>query len=727
MKQNIQVIVRVRPPVEEEKKLCVEVNNHNQICISDNNTINNFNFDYVAGMNTKQIEMMELVGKQVTDKCLKGYTATIFAYGQTGSGKTYTMQGEYPPQSNMGLMPNIFAYLYNQFKHKSENENVEYCVKAQCLEIYNENINDLFNIKQRNLRLREDAKNRSFYVQNLTQKPCKSAEDCLRFVQEATKNRKTFGTKMNIHSSRSHLLFTLLITRRKMVNSINPKESIKSRTCRLNLVDLAGSERQNKTNTTGDRLKEAKHINKSLSTLGRVIQKIIQNDKHIPFRDSKITQLLKNSIGGNSLTYMIANISPSYIHSNETLSTLRFANSVKQIKNKAKINEDKHCNLEALKAENSRFVCILEELTKKYEESQQKNNKLNKQNTELVSENNELKFTVNKLTFQKELTTQKLKNKENKIEELESLNNKLTTTVKAQKMQIETLKCEYTSNDNSDNLENENESEIHAECECEPWVVIPNEILSPNTKRKRIDKENSNDVIHKTKKRKINNYNNPLSLITARIMNTNNNFNNISENKMDNKLERVNELSLIEMKQCIDSDENMLYKILAQDEKKLYDIDEKQWTLIENEMEKRLLSNPGIYVYIKKKYNNKFVDKIWKKLKEKKMEMFIGSIFSNKCVRKLTDVQLMEIMDECILKRNQLKELEKERQRRKIQIVEKKIRGAQMYTADIENYAVLMRVKCKEKSERMKIAEKEMSKHEIKILKERGSNLFAMM
>ncbi len=180
--QNIKVIVRVRPPVEEEKKLCVEVNDDTQISISDFNTTSNFVFDYVAGMETKQIEMMQIVGKPITDLCLTGYNGTIFAYGQTGSGKTFTMKGMLfcvipivlsdiyiisgqTPQYNMGLMPNIFAYLFSQIKAK-KSQNEEYSIKCSCLEIYNQHINDLLDTTQSNLRIREDAK-RQFYVRKL--------------------------------------------------------------------------------------------------------------------------------------------------------------------------------------------------------------------------------------------------------------------------------------------------------------------------------------------------------------------------------------------------------------------------------------------------------------------------------------------------------------------------------------------------------------------------------
>ena len=402
--ENIKAIVRVRPSLNSENRSCLVINDERNISITTNTTAHpqSFCFDHIAGPDTNQHEMMTLIGKPITNQCLDGYNGTIFAYGQTGSGKTYTMKGG-DNEASYGLIPNIFHYLFDQMSRKEGNEN-EYTVQLSCCEIYNKVIIDLLDNSKGNLQIREDAK-RSFYVQNLSKTQCDSAKECLKLVDLATSNRQTSSTKMNQHSSRSHLLLSLTISRRQIISvdgteTTKTTKTVKSRTSILNLVDLAGSERQNKTGTKGDRLKEAKYINQSLTELGRVISSIIKKEKHVPFRNSELTKLLKHSLGGNSITFVIANISQSIRDSAETLSTLLFAHRVKQIRNTAKINEDVHSSLESLKADNSRFTRIVEELNAKSKVTELKNLKLIQENESLKTEMEALQQQMETLHIQ---------------------------------------------------------------------------------------------------------------------------------------------------------------------------------------------------------------------------------------------------------------------------------------------------------------------------------------
>ena len=303
-------------------------------------------------------------------------------------------------------MPRVFDYLFSQIqrhRQKMGEDRVEYLVKCSCLEIYNERIQDLLEPDRSNLQIREDIK-RGVIVEGLSSRICETANDALQLINDSARNRRVSETSMNKESSRSHLMFTLIIEcritdssqtsqeinhnhndnnhisrnnitktpnfTRKRSRNLNKGKLVRTRTSRFNLVDLAGSERQSKTNATGDRLREAGNINKSLTVLGHVMKALVQqsinnnnnNDnknnqhRHIHYRDSKLTHLLKDSLGGNSLTFMIACISPSSLNLLESLSTLQFASRAKYIKNKAQLNEDQSGSLIVLKQENRKLI-----------------------------------------------------------------------------------------------------------------------------------------------------------------------------------------------------------------------------------------------------------------------------------------------------------------------------------------------------------------------------------
>lgn len=278
---------------------------------------------------------------------LEGYNGTIFAYGQTGCGKSHTMQGPdtiTPEQSaQRGIIPRSFDHIFEAI---SVTTGVRYLPLVSYLEIYNENIRDLLNPTANSTSLvLKELPNEGIVVQNLSSHAVHNAEECDQLLTIGTKNRMVGATLMNAGSSRSHSIFTINLEQittsngRDDSNEIDYEPSIKRG--KLNLVDLAGSERQSKTGATGDRLKEATKINLSLSALGNVISALVDGKtKHIPYRDSKLTRLLQDSLGGNTKTLMIACISPAAYNYDETLSTLRYASRAKNISNKPKINED---------------------------------------------------------------------------------------------------------------------------------------------------------------------------------------------------------------------------------------------------------------------------------------------------------------------------------------------------------------------------------------------------
>ncbi|TXG73496.1 hypothetical protein EZV62_002075 [Acer yangbiense] len=305
-----------------------------------------FTFDLVADENVSQEKLFKVAGLPMVDNCMGGYNSCMFAYGQTGSGKTHTMLGDIEGGSqrhsvNCGMTPRVFECLFSRIqkeKNERKDEKIRFTCKCSFLEIYNEQILDLLDPSSNNLQIREDTK-KGVYVENLKEIEVTSARDVIQQLIQGAANRKVAATNMNLASSRSHSVFTCIIESKWESQGVNHH-----RFARLNLVDLAGSERQKSSGAEGERLKEATNINKSLSTLGLVIMNLvnISNGKslHVPYRDSKLTFLLQDSLGGNSKTTIIANISPSSCCSLETLSTLKFAQRAKFIKNNAIVNED---------------------------------------------------------------------------------------------------------------------------------------------------------------------------------------------------------------------------------------------------------------------------------------------------------------------------------------------------------------------------------------------------
>ena len=354
---NILVAVRVRPLNQKEELIStdetINVENKNTIILKDPNGYINPNnirakeqfltYDYAFDKNETQENIFNNTTKFLINGVVNGYNATVFAYGATGAGKTYTMLGN---DENPGIMPFTLKELFNEIKLYPQRE---FKIKLWYLEIYNENIRDLLVNNSENLELREDP-TKGLIVNGITEKETNSTEDILSLLKKGNKNRTTEETDANETSSRSHAILQILVSyKEKENNIINENLTVNNvnnndiKFGKLSLIDLAGSERASMTGSKGMRLIEGGNINKSLLVLGNCINALCEsnikgNKPHIPYRDSKLTRLLKDSLGGNSRTVMIANVSPFIYNFDDTYNTLKYAERAKHIKTQVSRN-----------------------------------------------------------------------------------------------------------------------------------------------------------------------------------------------------------------------------------------------------------------------------------------------------------------------------------------------------------------------------------------------------
>uniref|UniRef100_A0A3Q4HL83 Kinesin-like protein n=1 Tax=Neolamprologus brichardi TaxID=32507 RepID=A0A3Q4HL83_NEOBR len=385
---HVKVVVRVRPANDSEKRencrnVVQVVDNHMLIfdpkeedlsCFGSqrvrNRNINKkankdlkFVFDQVFDENATQVDIFENTTKGVLDGVMNGFNCTVFAYGATGAGKTHTMLGS---QNDPGVMYRTMKELFKRMDDAKEEK--EFAVAFSYLEVYNEQIRDLL-ANAGPLAVREDS-SKGVVVQGLTLHKPKSAEQILEALDSGNRNRTQHPTDMNATSSRSHAVFQIYLRQQDKTASLNHNVCV----AKMSLIDLAGSERASATNAKGARLREGANINRSLLALGNVINALADpksKKAHIPYRDSKLTRILKDSLGGNCRTVMIANVSPSSKSYDDTHNTLKYANRAKEIKSSLKSNVvslDSHIGQYAVVCEKQRQeIMQLKQKLKEYE------------------------------------------------------------------------------------------------------------------------------------------------------------------------------------------------------------------------------------------------------------------------------------------------------------------------------------------------------------------------
>ncbi|XP_026165926.1 kinesin-like protein KIF11 isoform X1 [Mastacembelus armatus] len=350
--RNIQVVVRCRPFNTVERKASYGVidcdQNRREVIVrtgglNDKASRKTYTFDMVFGPAAKQIDVYRSVVCPILDEVIMGYNCTVFAYGQTGTGKTFTMEGERSPDEQFtweddplaGIIPRT---LHQIFEKLSEN-GTEFSVKVSLLEIYNEELFDLLapseDVSER-LQLFDDPRNkRGVVVKGLEEVTVHNKDEVYEILERGAAKRRTASTLMNAYSSRSHSVFSVTIHMKEV--TLDGEELVKIG--KLNLVDLAGSENIGRSGAVDKRAREAGNINQSLLTLGRVITALVEKRPHIPYRESKLTRILQDSLGGRTKTSIIATVSPSSSNLEETLSTLEYASRAKNIMNKPEVNQ----------------------------------------------------------------------------------------------------------------------------------------------------------------------------------------------------------------------------------------------------------------------------------------------------------------------------------------------------------------------------------------------------
>ncbi|XP_033936885.1 kinesin-like protein KIF1A isoform X13 [Pseudochaenichthys georgianus] len=360
---SVKVAVRVRPfnsrEIGKDSKCIIQMTGNTTTILNPKQPkdYKSFNFDYSYWSHTSpedinyasQVQVYKDIGEEMLLHAFEGYNVCIFAYGQTGSGKSYTMMGKQDVKDQQGIIPLLCEDLFTKFNDNGENSK-SYSVEVSYMEIYCERVRDLLNPKNKgNLRVREHPL-MGPYVEDLSKLAVTSYNDIQDLMDSGNKARTVAATNMNETSSRSHAVFNIIFTQKRLdAETDNTTEKVS----KISLVDLAGSERADSTGAKGTRLKEGANINKSLTTLGKVISALAEVDSgsnknkkkkkvehHIPYRDSVLTWLLRENLGGNSRTAMVAALSPADINYDETLSTLRYADRAKQIRCNAVINED---------------------------------------------------------------------------------------------------------------------------------------------------------------------------------------------------------------------------------------------------------------------------------------------------------------------------------------------------------------------------------------------------
>ncbi|XP_038200195.1 kinesin-like protein KIF21A isoform X9 [Arvicola amphibius] len=431
---SVRVAVRIRPQLAKEKiegcHICTSVTpGEPQVFLGKDKA---FTFDYVFDIDSQQEQIYRQCIEKLIEGCFEGYNATVFAYGQTGAGKTYTMGTGFDVnimEEEQGIISRAVKHLFRSIEEKKSTAikngvpPPEFKVNAQFLELYNEEVLDLFDTtrdidaknKKSNIRIHEDSTG-GIYTVGVTTRTVNTEPEMMQCLKLGALSRTTASTQMNVQSSRSHAIFTIHVcqtrlcpqidaenaTDNKMISESSQMNEFETLTAKFHFVDLAGSERLKRTGATGERAKEGISINCGLLALGNVISALGDKSKratHVPYRDSKLTRLLQDSLGGNSQTIMIACVSPSDRDFMETLNTLKYANRARNIKNKVMVNQDRASQqINALRSEITRLQMeLMEYKTGKRiinEEGVESINDMFHENAMLQTENNNLRVRI---------------------------------------------------------------------------------------------------------------------------------------------------------------------------------------------------------------------------------------------------------------------------------------------------------------------------------------------
>ncbi|XP_059041639.1 kinesin-like protein KIF21A isoform X7 [Mustela lutreola] len=431
---SVRVAVRIRPQLAKEKiegcHICTSVTpGEPQVFLGKDKA---FTFDYVFDIESQQEQIYTQCIEKLIEGCFEGYNATVFAYGQTGAGKTYTMGTGFDVniiEEEQGIISRAVKHLFKSIEEKKHTAiknglpPPDFKVNAQFLELYNEEVLDLFDTtrdidaknKKSNIRIHEDSTG-GIYTVGVTTRTVNTESEMMQCLKLGALSRTTASTQMNVQSSRSHAIFTIHLCQTRMCPQIDAENATDNKvisessqlnefetlTAKFHFVDLAGSERLKRTGATGERAKEGISINCGLLALGNVISALGDKSKratHVPYRDSKLTRLLQDSLGGNSQTIMIACVSPSDRDFMETLNTLKYANRARNIKNKVMVNQDRASQqINALRSEITRLQMeLMEYKTGKRiidEEGVESINDMFHENAMLQTENNNLRVRI---------------------------------------------------------------------------------------------------------------------------------------------------------------------------------------------------------------------------------------------------------------------------------------------------------------------------------------------
>ncbi|XP_039738246.1 kinesin-like protein KIF21A isoform X5 [Pteropus medius] len=431
---SVRVAVRIRPQLAKEKiegcHICTSVTpGEPQVFLGKDKA---FTFDYVFDIDSQQEHIYTQCIEKLIEGCFEGYNATVFAYGQTGAGKTYTMGTGFDVniiEEEQGIISRAVKHLFKSIEEKKHTAiksglpPPDFKVNAQFLELYNEEVLDLFDTtrdidaknKKSNIRIHEDSTG-GIYTVGVTTRTVNTESEMMQCLKLGALSRTTASTQMNVQSSRSHAIFTIHVCQTRMCSQVDPENATDNKvisessqmsefetlTAKFHFVDLAGSERLKRTGATGERAKEGISINCGLLALGNVISALGDKSKratHVPYRDSKLTRLLQDSLGGNSQTIMIACVSPSDRDFMETLNTLKYANRARNIKNKVMVNQDRASQqINALRSEITRLQMeLMEYKTGKRiidEEGVESINDMFHENAMLQTENNNLRVRI---------------------------------------------------------------------------------------------------------------------------------------------------------------------------------------------------------------------------------------------------------------------------------------------------------------------------------------------